>query len=692
MYMKIVNAFIVFIVSGFAQICLGQGTISLYRDSFGVAHIFGETHREVLYGLAYAHAEDDFPALERMMILSRGRLGELEGVEGAKTDFFVAFLNARAVVEKRFEIDFSADFVPIMQGYVDGINQYASEHPQELRLKGIFPVTVIDLVTAYTVIFSGMTGVSQALTATLNGKPNEYIFGARLGSNAAALQSSRTTDGNTYLFINPHVPLEGPMSFYEAHLVSEEGLNFHGCLFPGMISPAMGSSPHHGWGLTFNWPDYLDIHELKMKDASSDIYWFDGKLQHLESSSVSLKVKKGPFKLKVKRDLYWSVYGPTVKVKGKFYSFQINTLEQLNVPEQLFKMAIAKTKKDFEDAVGMQSLPLFNIVYADKWNNISYLFNGKIPDRQDGYDWQKVVPGDTSATRWKHYIRMEELPQVKNPAAGFVYNTNNSPFYCSGPEDNPKPSLFSAHAAFHWNRINARDLRFREKIAEREKFSFEEFRSIKYDCTYPGGDYGISRSLQPIFELNPNDYPSIKDAIVSLKSWNKSGDVNNKQAALLLLTFLNLNALTNSGYVEMEVGFKYTPEQLVSSIQKASDELKKFYGSDQISLGKVQRIERAGLSFPVSGLPDGLNSAYLKRTEKGKFKVANGDTFIMFCSFSDAGNQASSVLPYGVSGRKESKHFTDQMELYATHRTKKVYFSEAEVKQNQLSVKILKLK
>jgi acyl-homoserine-lactone acylase len=91
-------------------------------------------------------------------------------------------------------------------------------------------------------------------------------------------------------------------------------------------------------------------------------------------------------------------------------------------------------------------------------------------------------------------------------------------------------------------------------------------------------------------------------------------------------------------------------------------------------------------------LPDGLNSAYLKRTEKGKFKVANGDTFIMFCSFSDAGNQASSVLPYGVSGRKESKHFTDQMELYATHRTKKVYFSEAEVKQNQLSVKILKLK
>lgn len=680
------------LILGSFGITLGQSTISIYRDSFGVAHVFGETHRDALYGLAYAHAEDNFEAIERMMILSRGRLGELEGVEGAKADFFVAFLNARAVVEKRFEGDFSKDFVPIMQGYVDGLNQYASEHPEEQRLKGIFPVTTIDLVTAYTVVFSGMTGVSQALTATLNGKPDDYIFGARLGSNAAALQSSRTKDGNTYLFINPHVPLEGPMSFYEAHLVSEEGLNFYGCLFPGMISPAMGSGPHHGWGLTFNWPDYVDIHELRMKDQSSDIYFFDGKPQHLESSSVKLKVKKGPFKLKVKRDLYWSVYGPTVKVKGKFYSFQINTLEQLNVPEQLFKMALAHSRKEFEEAVAIQALPLFNIVYADKWNNISYLFNGKIPDRPDGYNWQKVVPGDTAATLWEHYIRTEELPQVKNPASGYVYNTNNSPFYCSGQADNPSPSLFSPHAAFHWNRINARDLRFRELIAEKEKFSFDEFKAIKYDCTFPKGDYGISRSLQPIFDLNPNDYPGLKDAIASLKNWNKSGAVTNHEAALLLLTFMNLNEMTNSGFVEMEIGFQFSREQLISSIKKASDELKKYYGKETIELGEIQRIERAGKSFPVSGLPDGLNSAYLKRNGKGKFKVANGDTFIMFCSFSATGNNAYSVLPYGVSARKDSRHFTDQMELYANHKTKKVYFSETEVKKHQLSLKVLKTK
>ncbi len=145
-------------------------------------------------------------------------------------------------------------------------------------------------------------------------------------------------------------------------------------------------------------------------------------------------------------------------------------------------------------------------------------------------------------------------------------------------------------------------------------------------------------------------------------------------------------------FVEMEMGLKFTEAQLISSLKKASGELVSYYGSMDVELGKIQKIERADKSFPVSGLPDALNSAYLKRTGKGKFKVANGDTFIMFCSFSAQGNDASSVLPFGVSARKESKHFTDQMKLYAEHRTKKVYFSEAEVKQNQQSLKLLKVK
>lgn len=355
-------------------------------------------------------------------------------------------------------------------------------------------------------------------------------------------------------------------------------------------------------------------------------------------------------------------------------------------------MATAVNREGFEEAMAMQALPLFNIVYADKWDNISYLFNGKIPDRPDGYNWQKVVRGDTSDTKWRHYIRQEDLPQLKNPNSGFVYNTNNSPFFCSGENDNLKESLFSPQAAFHWNRVNARDLRFREKIQSRSKFTFAEFQEIKYDCSYPKGDCGINRSLQPLFDLDPGKYPDIKDAILLLRQWNKSGETTNKQAALLLVTFMNLNEMTHSGFVEMESGIKYSEDQLVSSVKKASDELKSAYGAIDIELGKIQKIERGTFSFPVSGLPDALNSSYLLRTSKGKFKVANGDTFIMFCSFSSNGNTAFSVLPYGVSARAGNIHSTDQMKLYAGHATKRVYFSEEDIRSRRESLKELKVK
>ena len=53
-----------------------------------------------------------------------------------------------------------------------------------------------------------------------------------IGSNAFAFRRAKTKDGKTYLNVNTHQPLEGPFAWYEAHLVSEEGWNMLGGLFP----------------------------------------------------------------------------------------------------------------------------------------------------------------------------------------------------------------------------------------------------------------------------------------------------------------------------------------------------------------------------------------------------------------------------------------------------------------------------
>ena len=66
--------------------------VTIYRDIWGVPHIYGERDRDVAFGLAYAHAEDDFGTIQEVLLLSRGKLASVKGKEGAPADYLVGFL------------------------------------------------------------------------------------------------------------------------------------------------------------------------------------------------------------------------------------------------------------------------------------------------------------------------------------------------------------------------------------------------------------------------------------------------------------------------------------------------------------------------------------------------------------------------------------------------------------------------
>ena len=73
-------------------------------------------------------------------------------------------------------------------------------------------------------------------------------------------------------------------------------------------------------------------------------------------------------------------------------------------------------------------LPNFNTVYADRYDTIYYVSNALLPKRSPGIDHEETVAGTSSAVLWKDYHTFEELPQQLNPAIGYLYNTNHSPF------------------------------------------------------------------------------------------------------------------------------------------------------------------------------------------------------------------------------------------------------------------------
>ena len=208
----------------------------------------------------------------------------------------------------------------------------------------------------------------------------------------------------------------------------------------------------------------------------------------LEARQAPIRVKLfGRFYWTVKQEVLWSIYGPTVRQPHGTYAIRYAGMGELGAVEQFYRMNKATTFAEWSAAMAAGPLPMFNTVYADKTGNIFYVYNGRIPKRTPGYEWQLYLPGNTSNTLWQDYLPFTALPQVENPAAGFVQNANNSPFQTS-LSDNPDPADFPATMGID-DPISNRALRILELFGNDPSISPAEFLAYKYDMRFhPNSD------------------------------------------------------------------------------------------------------------------------------------------------------------------------------------------------------------
>ncbi|MCB0852981.1 MAG: penicillin acylase family protein, partial [Bacteroidetes bacterium] len=491
--------------------------ITIARDAYGVPHIFAEKDHEVAYGLAWATAEDDFNTIQEQMLASRGKLGLVNGKDGAALDIAFQLIQAQKLADKKYESDISPSFKKLLESYAQGINDYAAAHPKEVHRKEIFPVNAKDIIQGYIFGTTFITNARADLQRILNGKIANYEnIPTPEGSNAFAVSRNRTKDGKTYLAINSHQPLEGLYSWYEVHVCSEEGWNFLGGTFPGGVTPFVGTNENLGWAMTVNYPDMSDVYKLEMHPSEPLLYLFDGKWEKLEEITATTKVKLlGFLKIGVKRKVYESKYGITLKNDHGYYALRFVGNRELKAPEQYYRMTKANDFESWRKALDMQGVISTNIVYADREDNIFYISNAKLPVRERGYDWKYVLKGNTSQTLWEeNYYPIDSLPQVKNPKAGYVYNCNNSPFLSTDPAENPDPAKIPETMGFQAPDLHTnRSFRLAEQLAEMdEKIDYEEFKRIKYDLHYgkPAVLYA-GYQIENIFHLNPEAYPDISE-------------------------------------------------------------------------------------------------------------------------------------------------------------------------------------
>src|SRR5690606_3069381 len=285
------------------------------RDEYGVPFIHGRDDQEAAYGVAYAHAEDNFATIQLVVLAARGRLGAHLGEEGARSDFLWHLLGIRDAVEEGFDTRLSQEFRDVAQGYADGLNAYAAEHPDEV-LPGARNVTARDVVAGSALTVPLFWGFERTLSMVANeeGRPCATREATAdiidNGSNAFAVAPHRSADSHTRLIINSHQPWAGPVAWYEASVTSDAGWRMHGGLFPGSPFPVLGTNGDIAYAATVNLPDLADIYRLTTDDQHRGRYFFDGEWRRFETRTIWLQVKMGWFTIPVPRTLRFTEHGP----------------------------------------------------------------------------------------------------------------------------------------------------------------------------------------------------------------------------------------------------------------------------------------------------------------------------------------------------------------------------------------------
>ncbi|MCZ8324712.1 MAG: acylase [Sphingomonadaceae bacterium] len=688
------------------------------RDEWGVPHIQGKTDADVAFGTAWAHAEDDFATLQDVVAMTRGRYGAIAGPEGAGVDFAYHFVDARGAADRGYD-RLPADVRAVLEGYAAGLNRYAETHRSEVKLARLFPVSGKDIATGFALrlpFFFGLDRVLRPLSEgtafrpehgpRLDGQPAP-LFGAgggdqlvlnrpmplpmgenaeNAGSNAFAVAPARAGDGVTRLLSNSHQPWRGGVAWYELRISSDQGWTFAGATFPGSPFPFMGHNANLGWTNTVNRPDLIDIYRLEL-DPSGTNYRLDGQWQPLERKRVWLPVRFGPFVLPVPRTVWRSKHGPAmINARGAF-AVRYAGMDRIDSVTQYYRLTRAQDFAQWQAAMALQAVPATNFVYADRAGNIAYWYNAALPARTAGPDWRGVLPGDRSDLIWPGPIAWDQVPHLINPASGYLFNSNNTPFLAAGPGSELDPARVPAIWGVETDLTN-RTLRAAKLLAATPRIGRAELLRIKYDTGYDRAGY-VAWMLDGIARLDLRAEPDLAAAQRLLAGWDMTADGRGNGADALAVMVLGPP-------MKASYGLKSPPDPKTVLAETVAH-LKTHFGRIDPPLGDVLRIRQGpgphAVDLPMDGGGDTLRAAtdWDADPADGRLSIKHGDSFIMLIEWDKAGQvRSESIQPYGAATtRPGSPHFTDQAALFAAKQMKPVYFTRDQIAAHARSRKVV---
>jgi acyl-homoserine-lactone acylase len=683
--------------------------VTIIRDNWGIAHIYGKTDADAVFGMLYAQCEDDFKRVEMNYIDKLGRLAEVKGQSVLYND-----LETRLLIdadEAKTDYKNAAPWLKkLLNSYADGINYYLHKHPE------VKPLMLTHFEPWYPLLWTdGSIGaistadLSNAELKSFYGSDDKFAYVEKVkdmqtGSNGFAIAPAKTASGNSILYINPHT------TFYfrpEIQINSEEGLNAYGAVTWGQFFIYQGFNENCGWMHTSSNVDVADMYAEKIVTKNKKLFYeYEAKLYPVTEKKITISyLEKGKLVPKT-FTTYFTNNGPVMaKREGKWISLKSRNRSMVSL-EQSWVRTKSKNFDDYKKAMELKANASNNTVYADNKGNIGYWHGNFIPIRDKNLNWAKVMDGTTAATQWKGLHNPSETVHLFNPPNGWLQNCNSTPYSVAGT-NSPKEENYLPYMAPDGE--NFRGINAVRILSKGSNYTLDKVIADGYDTKLsifevliPALVSSFEKNIQP---ENPM-YKELIEPITLLKKWDYYANESSVATTLANEWGYKLNPIIQKVYIDegemdqventIEFAKTATADQLIPQLQTVVSELKAKFGTWQIAWGELNRFQRSSgdidlafndsiASLPIGNGPAlwGSLPAYKSGYQNGTKKRYgyNGNSFVCAVEFG-AKVKAKSLLAGGNSGDQKSKHFMDQAVMYQKGQFKDVLFYREDIEKN----------
>jgi penicillin amidase len=545
--------------------------VEVFRDRWGVPHIYAGSVKDAMFAQGYVHAQDRLWHMELARRAASGSLAEVFGPVALDADRLLRRVGLRRAAEAEFA-QLAEEMRENVEAYAAGVNAFIEGNRNRLPPEFLIlrfrpqPWTPVDGLTigkfvGWTLSGNWDTEIVRSWIVERLG-PEEaarmepgYPVGAPLivppgaecrglgaplleelrkvqelvgagggGSNNWVVDGHKSVTGKPLLANDPHLPLQMPSIWYEVHL-NGGGANVIGASIPGVPGVIIGHNDRIAWGVTNTMTDGDDlfVEQINPDDPRQYAYggkWVDGDLVREE---IRVRGRREPVVEEVLVTRHGPIIGPSIPGERRALALRTVVAEPGQHAQSILLLNSAGNWEEFREALRLWPAPAQNFVYADVDGNIGYQMAGLVPLRAKG---QGLVPspGWTGEYEWKGFVPFDELPSVLNPPTHYVATANNKIV-------DDDYAYFLGAEYLDGYRIQ----RIVELLEAREKHSLEDFRSIQGDIySIPGRELA-----QHLLGLQPADQDA-RRALNFLRVWDCQLSPDSVAATIVEAFFLQM--------------------------------------------------------------------------------------------------------------------------------------------------------